>query len=164
MKTNTLILLLSVLFLMPGCSESNEPEEQIPPIITSSNNLAIFEDNQEFSRLTITGGNGDYRIIYPKKVTIYPYRKPDEEVDFTENMVTVKIENGNIVVAKRTHPDEPINMEGFFMIVDAKNAKRVFRLICVSQNFPLGMPDPVALGMYMKELANDPDYWMEYPD
>ena len=161
--------------MLSGCSM--KPEEPVIPITTdwyslrTDRDLEIDFTNDTLPRtgrgqLTITGGNGDYRIIYPKRIYVYVrgeylgHSAEDYLRDYSEDIVKLSIEHKNIVVAQITFPDDKAHIEGYFMIEDAKKARKVFYL--TNPNGAFGdLTSPEEEEAYRQRLLSDPDYWQE---
>ena len=132
MKTKVLLPLLFVAVLS-GCSvKPEEPEEPVFPISTSTNASVLLVGREMISNyFDITGGNGDYRVVYPKKLTIL---EPGsgwnfQSVDYSEDILKVTIKDGFMVVAELTYPNLDTHIEGYFMVEDAQKARFVFYVV-----------------------------------
>ncbi len=158
MKTNIFILLL-LFFGLSGCS--GKSEEPVIPITTDGLVLDIDMET-EIGQLAITSGNGDYKIIYPQKMYVGVWGEhlgnstDDYLRNYSEDIVKITIESGNIVVAEVTFPDKDAHIDGYFMIEDAKKARAVFYL--TNPDYSIGIP-AVSTEEICKLLLSDSDYW-----
>jgi hypothetical protein len=152
MKTKLLAAMLSILCAVSaGCEKSPPPEEVEEPRPIKIEKQILFFDTftgRLTDRTSITGGNGDYRIIYPKTLEIW-----GTVVNWSEEIMKVTLKEGNTIVAERTYPGTR-SVSGCFLLTDARKARKVFYVT----DLVLGMVD---MEMMEENLLNDPNYWQE---
>jgi len=152
------LTLLSLTAMLAGCSKNSNNlkiDEPVVPIVLSKQ-LAQVDKTNTVSRIRIISGNGGYKIILPKQLSILPTNSIEfQNVDFSDEILSLRIEGGNnIVIERKLLTDEWVS--GFFMVADCKGSKRIF---VVDQAIIYGnFYDFKELERY---YLNDSYYWQE---
>jgi hypothetical protein len=172
MKKMNFIYLFLLIFISIGCGSSKEqkPEEPILPINLNKISVVIWETPLTDNSIHITGGNGGYRIVLPKKIefiiTGTNGKTETEYVDCSEDILTISIDSENrIVIEDKLQTNQEI--EGKFMVTDSKGAKKIFMVLVYPGSggvigWPVGIADPsniFDLNAYLEDLMNNHDYW-----
>lgn len=144
---NPALLLLLLLVPLNSCNDK-EKEPDAVAIKTNYHRITLGENHQK-GQLLITQGNGNYRIIYPRTIEV-----DSETVNYSEDIVKITIEDDRVVVAELLLKDDERPVVGFFLITDARNAKKVFYLGSAGIVGDMFDEDEAE-----RDLLNDPNYW-----
>ncbi len=157
------IYILLILFLgatVSGCDKNEPAKESFTTLELSKRYVMLDPAFEPTDQISILSGNGEYRIIYPKRINVGIYKADTGpiEKDYSDDMLTIGIED-NIITIKC--PPSSINDSGFtgyFLVKDSDGAKQIFEV-----EYPLsaGLRDSDAYDKYLAKLLADKKFWQE---
>lgn len=133
-----------------GCEEPVIDNVQSTPIKLNTWSLQLNVTDKTVGHINILSGNGEYRIVYPKMVSIVRDR-----VAFSKEIFNIEIKNDNLIVVERKLLDE-LYVSGLFMVEDSKGEREIF---CVGVYDPHSVTGIFTTYDDIKNYMNHPDYW-----
>lgn len=145
-------LLLLLIFIFAGCDQSENKEIIDTRVEIRLNKQLATVDANTSDKIHIISGNGGYKIIFPKKISI-----GKESIDYSSKILEVRIDyENNITIKHRLSLDDNRQVSGMFMVTDSKGAKKLF----------IVDPRDIAGNLYdfneiQKKYQDDPNYWQK---
>ncbi len=155
MKKNyvNILLAFALAFIFAGCEKiEKEKTTDSRREIKLSKQLATVDATTP-DQIHIISGNGGYKIIFPKKISI-----GEKYIGYSDKILEVRIDEEDNIIIKRKLPLEKDNemLSGTFMITDSKGAKRLF--IVDPRNIAGNLYDFDELE---QKLQENPNYWQK---
>ena len=162
---NLLVIVLLILTSLASCSKEGvvPKEEPVPPIELDYLKAEVGLSRDGFKArdtLNILKGSGNYKIIYPKYIQVAmtvggtgPGIYTD--VDFSYDFYVIHLEENKIIV-ELTHLVKEDHLMGYFMVIDDKNAKKVFFVREPDMQGGVGI---INWSTWGEALANDDSKW-----
>jgi hypothetical protein len=151
MSMKTFVLMITALFLFVGCVSNKEiaEEDTIVPLALFGNRRINVVYPYYKDSLYIVSGNGNYRIVYPKKI-----ETSSGHVDFSDTFFTVSLQGTKVLVERVPTYLGNSYYNAWIMIMDGKKQKDVFNV------------SEIVWGIMSKpfdeeraHLLNDDNYW-----
>ncbi len=162
---NLLFYLFSILsVLLLSCSDGQQPEEPAVPLELDHYWTTAGPWSDNIASFKIKSGNGNYKLIYPKYISLYELPEPGivpKETskvpypEYLDSIVSLHIDESDNVVAEIKIHDQKAGLI-LFMIKDAKGERAMLEVHHHTGNRPLSGFD--------YDGAEDPgkDYWVNY--
>lgn len=118
-----LFMIISFCVINTGCDKDhpNNPEEiPEPKDIHLAIRVAVVDHLNTKDTLNIMSGNGNYKIITPKKITFYG----EGETDYSNSFFDFEIKENQIIVERKLSSD--VALSAFFLLTDDADKKTIF--------------------------------------
>lgn len=145
-----LFMIISFCVINTGCDKdhpNNQEEIPEPKDIHLATRVAFVDHLNTKDTLKITSGNGNYKIITPKKIIFYG----EGETDYSNSFFNFEIKENKIIVERKLSSD--VALSAFFLLTDDAERKTIF-----------AVTNPDTQGLYYFDdiesiLMPDQNYW-----
>lgn len=145
------ILLLFFIAALFGCSK--DKEVFVYPLEVSARKISFYLDNKE--QISITSGNGNYEVVYPKEIRyIRPYSYGEdylEDIDYSTEKLNVFIKSDSVFI-ESFFPEK----DGFVVCLLIRDSRNQKKLIQVERH----NPNDGSCGC-SSSLIDDPSFWQD---
>jgi len=157
-KMSVLVLsLLAMALTFSGCGKDKQPGPPPVELELSSQEAPLSWRGSLVCDIRIVSGNGGYKIVFPKQITIYSGPGPQTVDYYPGEILALHIEGGDhIIIERKLLTDDWVY--GCFMVTDSKDQKRIIEVV---NDLEFGYPSKSYFEKLESQYCNDPNYWQE---